>query len=653
MSKKCDCENIREKFLSGMFEQECEVSKLLQELELCEECKKFASGLISFWKSLNELTTLFDESLPKIDITGEVLERLKDLRNKETNVREIIGKEIDSPEEADWYSFIEGKLDDVTKYRCLSKLSLSQCVQREVERLKQVHQQLEELGDNIFYPELDEDLLPKVMARVFTYKGNTLPPESTEKEAIALLEKELMEISEETEYPISTSGEKVRKPDNVVTSGKIKVFRKPLEKSGRKQVTDHSNVYWFPRKVLPKILTFAAGILLTLFGIYWFLLRDFSVTTAPKALTSNKPIPTVRETERYKIIPPPSFLNDSEGFTSDNDREDDTKLPKKYIAKPLSEWEDILKENALVNAGKLMRMGTWASLTPEEARELLKKSGLSPLAVLGAVQFLPPEEAKVVLEAAIANNPEDAYLRFAMVNTLKNMDNIDYEELSAHLTAWTNSDPSNVLPYYMEANIYLRNGEVDSALACVKEANNLQGYNSYASLTAQAYKEALIAKGIDPQLADLLASASLGVRETQTLDEIAHNLLYYGKYYEEIGDYDTALMIYDALRNLGVNVDMSSDLLQERLAGVKYAQEAIYALIRLMTQTYSFSDIQSYIAFLQDLNQLLTNYNNALISFYELFDKLDPQQIIQLLNIYLTTGNVNIMLPSGQSATAK
>ncbi len=647
MNKKCDCENIRERFLLAILEQDTEILASLDNEEMCVDCKRFITDMVTLNETIKDIASISNNVLPKIDITNEILRKLRILQEKEIYIGEILEREIDNPEEAEWIAFIEDDLDEVTKFRCLSKLKSSSFLQKEIEDLKQIHNELEKLGEIFFCPDLDENLLPKIMTKLSSCVGVKFYSGLTENEALVQLERDLIEISESAYVPTLHINSESKKPENVVQQNRKPVsYRNFIKRTEKEFSKTDRKVVSFTTRGLLQIFAIAASILLVLLGVYRFLLNDTNqITNASINVASNKPSPFVQDTDKFKVILPPNYSNILERQTSENNQDSNSELSKKYTPKPLSEWGDILKENALVNAGKLMRMGIWASLTPEEARELLKKSSLSPMAILGAVQFLPPEEAKVILEAAIANNPEDAYLRFAMVNTLRNLDNIDYDELREHISAWTSSDPSNILPYYMEASIYLKNGEVDGALTCIKEADKVQGYNSYTILTAQAYKEALIAKGVDPQLASLLASASLGARETQTLDEIARTLLDYGKYYEDIGDYNTALMIYEALRNLGVNVDMSSNLLQEKLAGVRYAQEAIYALIRIMTQTYSFTDIQSYILFLQDLNQLLTNYNNALANFYKIFDKADSELLIQILNTYLTTGNVTITQP--------
>jgi hypothetical protein len=104
-------------------------------------------------------------------------------------------------------------------------------------------------------------------------------------------------------------------------------------------------------------------------------------------------------------------------------------------------------------------------------------------------------------------------------------------------------------------------------------------------------------------------------------------------------------MIYDALRNLGMKVDMSSELIQERMAGLKHAQEAVNAMIQLMGYTGSLSDAQSLIDFTQTLSGMMPNYSLALDNFYRLFDTNDPNAIAEILNLYLTNGNVNIILP--------
>ncbi len=642
-----ECEKYRNLILENL-ENNCEEICLTEHIHLCPSCLNFYNDIRQLKDSLEALGLVIKEAIPKIDISENIKNELKKIKNGEITVREIIEREDNIPELAEWYSYIENEMDEVARYRCEVRLEKSSHVKQEIEDLISIHRAIDEIGSAWECPPLDEDLIPRVMEKIQEYKLFAAVDKSYSE--IEAIEEELYELSR----AVSNSIQDIDLTSKVTKKTKeISLDQPKKEKSSqnivsilsvRKEIENKK--YSFKNYTIP--IAVAVMLCLTLIGVYfsnYFTLVDdirqvqFATSDIEKDRQSSK-------TDLYETTQP-FYMRDNNLPSEENEPNTEKRTRNRknnYAEGLLSNWTKQLKDNALANAGKLMRMGVWATLTPEEARELLQKSGLSPEAVLGAVQFLPPDEARVVLQAAIDNNPNDAYLRYAMVQTLRKMDNVSEDELYTHLTTWSQLDPGNALPHFIEAEMYFQNGEKDKALTCVTDAGNTSNYNSYATITAKAYMEALLAKGIDPETAKLLASASMGLHEMQTIEEIAQTLMEYGRAYEEAGDYNTALLIYEALRSLGIKVDMSSALIQERLAGLKYTQEAINAMFRLMNATNSFSDTQSLIDFTQTLSEMMTNYNLAMDSFYKLFDSSDPAEILRILNLYLSNGNVSIPL---------
>lgn len=633
-----DCEKYKNLILSQL-ENNWEREILVPEhVKNCLSCSNFYNDIQKIQNDLELLGSLIKENIPEIDIRENIKDELKKIKRGETVVREIVEREDSIPEFIEWHAFIENELDEVARYRCELRLEKSLYIKHEIEELSNIHYAIDNIGKLWKGPSLDEDLLLPIMEKIRKYK---LSSEEKDDE-IDEIEKELYKlphaisnsiqkidltskITKKVKEISQSSSEKEKPPKNIVSILSIRKEKK------------HS----FVNYAIP--IAIAVVLCITILGIYAnnYLIQidninQVQVATHKAQGNAQSPKNSVYETTQ------PFYMNNTVSPSDENEQNIEKKTKNRknnYAEGLLSNWTKQLKDNALSNAGKLMRMGVWATLTPDEARELLQKSGLSPEAVLGAVQFLPPDEARVVLQAAIDNNPNDAYLRYAMVETLKKMNNVSDEELYAHLTSWSQLDPGNALPHFVEAELYFQNGEKDKAITCITDAGNASNYNSYAMVTAKAYMEALLAKGIDLETAKLLASASMGLREVQTLEEIAQTLMEYGRSYEEAGDYNTALLIYEALRNLGIKVDMSSALIQERLAGIRYTQEAVNAMFRLMNTTNSFSDTQSLIDFTQTLSEMMTNYNLAMDNFYRLFDTTDPAEIIRLLNIYLSNGN--------------
>lgn len=647
-----ECEKYRELLLELSENSSIEGAFLPPHIKECVSCQKFYKESKQIQEELMDIGKLFDKTLPKIDISDNIKKEVVKIQRGESIVREVVESEDNVPEFTEWHSYIENELNEVARYKCDIKLEKSDFLKKEMEQICSIHKSLNNIGKAWKGPELNENLLPLILKKVEIYKSHQL--ESNKFNTIEEIEDGLYELSS----AISTSIKEVDISSQITEKikqskqnrGKRKQTEKhiisviPLNQSRTKEddIKRTKKKRFFLNYAIP--FAVAAILVLTVLGvyIYGYLGKIDSNPINVREIASNE---KNSKNGGYEVTRPFYSKNVDTQTKEEVAKNDRSVKPNRgrsnYIEGTLSDWSKQLKNNALSNAGKLMRIGVWATLTPQEARELLQKSGLSPEAILGAVQFLPPEEARIVLQAAIDTNPNDAYLRYAMVQTLRNIDTVSEKEIDTQLTAWSELDPLNAFPHFVGAEMYFQKGEMDKAINCITDASTDSNYNSYAMVTAKAYMEALLAKGVDPEIAKLLASASAGLREIQTIDEVAQTLMEYGKYYEDSGDYNTAILIYDALRNLGVKVDMSSVLIQERMAGLKHAQEAVNSMIQLMGYVDSFSDAQPLIDFTQTLSEMMTNYNLAIDNFYRLFDTNDPTVIMEILNMYLSSGNIN------------
>lgn len=82
-----------------------------------------------------------------------------------------------------------------------------------------------------------------------------------------------------------------------------------------------------------------------------------------------------------------------------------------------------------------------------------------------------------------------------------------------HLTAWAELDPENSLPHIMEANMHFALGHPDSALNALTRAAAYGSASSYSLEDAHEREEALVANGMDRDVARMLIASAWGVDE--------------------------------------------------------------------------------------------------------------------------------------------
>jgi len=264
---------------------------------------------------------------------------------------------------------------------------------------------------------------------------------------------------------------------------------------------------------------------------------------------------------------------------------------------PLSLQEVINARRAdLVNDTRAI--AALSTMTKEEAIALLKEMDLSVEALIGATQFLSPEEAIAVLRAAVAENPDDPHLRYALAQSLgENPETLD--ERMSQLNQLAMKDTANGLPHYMLASDYLARGETDLALDALTRGSAFAEASAYTLEAARQREAAYLASGYDPDVARLLALSTSGETEYSDIAGLRNELMDYGAYYEELGDIETAQQIYNAVSELGAQLARGADMAVERQYGLETQQEAVLAITTMLQDpqvTALIGDTLSFLA---------------------------------------------------------
>ncbi len=218
-------------------------------------------------------------------------------------------------------------------------------------------------------------------------------------------------------------------------------------------------------------------------------------------------------------------------------------------------------------------LASLASLTAEEAWALIHSGDLSREELLGAVLFLPPSDAVDVLMREAGRHPEDPYLHFALAKSMGALQ--DTERAKMQLAAMRQADAYNGLPYYMEAQMHLREGDMANALDALQHAMEYEESYAYAGTTARGREAALAAAGMNEESAQMLAAITAGAMEYEYVRDLRASLLVQGDYYASQGDYEAADTIYDAVRKMGEQVEAGAGYFNEAIAGLETQEEAL------------------------------------------------------------------------------
>lgn len=307
--------------------------------------------------------------------------------------------------------------------------------------------------------------------------------------------------------------------------------------------------------------------------------------------------------------------------------------------------QDILdaRRNAIEGSGAdRALLAHLASLTPEEARALLERSGLSVDAMLGAALFLPPDEAVNLLLSKLGDLPDDPYLRYALAKNLAEKDGAN-ALVREQLAEWRRSDPDNGMPYFMEAEMLLREQDIQNALLALEQAQALGQSYGYSAATARYRQQALMAAGMGEEQARLLAASTAGSEEYLQIREMAKELLDFGRYYESVGDYETAQRIYDAVQAFGEDVAVSATFVNEELAGLETQHDALGNLRDL----YEILGSPDTVQLLQDSFNLLamafTDLRQYIDTYNEVFASGNVDWINDIAALVMNQGDRNVV----------
>lgn len=264
----------------------------------------------------------------------------------------------------------------------------------------------------------------------------------------------------------------------------------------------------------------------------------------------------------------------TEGMLEDGTEEGSVRRPL-----TLKEVVDAYQHSVRGDAIALGKMAAWASLSREEARVLLEQADLTPEAVLGASEFLSPEEAIAVLQAAVDNDPNDPHLRYALASRFQETN--DSEGYRRSLEEWRAVDPDNALPHYLGAQLMFASGNVEGGIAAMHAGVAMGKGSNYASQSARARAAALEASGRDADTARYLAAASAGEQEYDSMHALGSDLMEQARALEAAGDYEGAADLYDAIRLYGEQMLVGADVPAAQLAALEIQNNAVAAMMVL------------------------------------------------------------------------
>lgn len=295
------------------------------------------------------------------------------------------------------------------------------------------------------------------------------------------------------------------------------------------------------------------------------------------------------------------------------------------------------RADMLGDSRSLSRLAALASLTEDQAKEVLASAGLSPEALLGAAQFLSDEDARMILSALVEKNPQDPYLRMAL--SLRG----EPADMLNQATAWSELDPDNALPHYVQAQAHFAQGNAVDGLAALAAANGLQSGGMYTSDAAIQRAQAYAASGMDYGTAQVLAASTAGYFEGQTLSGLTDSLMAQGRNYEQAGNYQAAEDVYSAVRELGAQVDTGALFTQERAAALDTQTQAVlalqglYELLQAPESQVILGELATQIIDgLGVLDAQMSNLNQAFNN--------NANNVVNLAGFILTNGNLGDLL---------
>lgn len=257
----------------------------------------------------------------------------------------------------------------------------------------------------------------------------------------------------------------------------------------------------------------------------------------------------------------------------------------------------------LEDAGRLVE---WASLTPDELSAALARGEMSPEALAAAAAGLPLEEAVPLLMQAISMDPENPALRLQLAMTLTGRPD-QYALAMEHINAMQALDAENALALYLRAERFLGADppDVHAALNAFQTAQTLDAATAYGRETANAREAALLAAGVEPAVAQMLGAFTAGRWEYDQQIALANQLMGHGREYLAAGDSTTAQAIFEAVLEMGRQIDQGASLAQDRQAGIDIQRAAIEALQPVYSAAGQVAEIQRLLEAANGINAAL------------------------------------------------
>lgn len=368
----------------------------------------------------------------------------------------------------------------------------------------------------------------------------------------------------------------------------------------------------------PALAGLAAAAGFTVLAGWIYLERSSGIGTVPGPLAAGRPSLTGEGTDagdgQLKRVLPFGADGGSGLAHPDGARPESSPAPR--VKEPVT-LQDAINARRSELLSQSNDFALLASLTGDEASELLKNMDLSVEALLGAAQFLSTDEAIAVLRAAIEAHPDDPQLKYALAMNLEGIPEAADERMQ-QLAQLAASDSANGLPQYMLAADYFEQGDMARALEALGKGASFSESSAYTLESANQREAALIASGLDADTARFLALSSAGNGEYADIAALRNELLDYGAQYESLGEYDTAEQIYNAVNELGEQLVTGASMAVEQQYGLETQQEAILAIqgiaevfqqpetVALLGETLGFLaesivDVTQYIAARQDM----------------------------------------------------
>jgi tetratricopeptide (TPR) repeat protein len=636
--------------------------EVMAHIEICPVCQAEWALFSRLGADLYAEGEALKAQIPAVDLVDAVMSGLCDLKNGICALSELETPSTVDLEAADAFGAVEGSLDEVGYARWRRRTEMNPELAVETGELRSLHAELEARGAEYRETLPEIDILQPVLNRVAALRTSKIPELAFSADLEAFLDDALdaeglrrveraaasddsfrreLESLKQVKSGLEAAGAaaRARTPKIDIVNEVLGALNtsKPVHRATRR--LDHPAThrrYARDRWQWAGLTTVAALLLAAFAGLVWSRLPQ---QNEPDALRMAKPAPATSNSAPgvFKAVEPvtPVLVMESEAGNPGEHPQ-----PPKGIT--LQEAINMRHAAMLNDADALMRLGQWATLAPAEARALLEDAGLSPEAIVGATQFLPPDEAAAILRAAVQNNPEDPYLRYALAKNSAEVPALQ-EEAHEQLSAWGELDPENGMPHFMDANLMLAEGKVDEAVSCLQDASTRSSASNYALVTARYHQEALIASGMDPEVARLLAASTAGINESQDVTDLGNQLLAYGRQYESEGDYETAAMFYNAVQSMGMQVDASAVMANERMAGLQTALQAVEALEQIY-QVLQTPDSQQVLAALNaSLAEGLNGLNEVMTQVTGLFGATDTHVVNQLVNMVLTGGDISLV----------